>query len=136
MQDTKWAAKPASIPNKGLMTFKNTASNNHFIVMAKLKKGKTYKDFKKWFAAAKQGPPGPSPVNFASASTAGSEPGPLGDLQVQPAQGQLRDALLLARRLHGRHAARVHGHAPPHHLEVAHVTVSPAAGGGGDVCLH
>ena len=43
---------PASIPNKGLMTFKNKASQNHFIVMAKLKKGMTYQDFKKWFAAS------------------------------------------------------------------------------------
>ena len=56
---------PASIPNKGLMTFKNNSSQNHFIVMAKLKKGMTYQDFKKWFAAIMDGPPtGPSPVNF------------------------------------------------------------------------
>ena len=57
--------EPASIPHKGLLTFKNAASNNHFIEMGKLKKGYTYKDFKKWFASAQQGPPqGPSPVNF------------------------------------------------------------------------
>jgi hypothetical protein len=62
--DTTWAAKPASIPHKGLLKFKNTASQNHFIEMAKLKKGYTYKDFKNWLAAAQQGPPGPSPVNF------------------------------------------------------------------------
>ena len=64
VQDTTWANKPESIPNKGLLTFKNAASQNHFIVMAKLKKGTTYQDFKKWFAAAQDGPPGPSPVNF------------------------------------------------------------------------
>ena len=65
VQDAKWAPKPASIPSKGLLTFKNKASKNHFIAMAKLKKGMTYQDFKKWFAAAIQGPPpGPSPVNF------------------------------------------------------------------------
>jgi len=65
VQDTTWANNPASIPNKGLMTFKNKASQNHFIVMVKLKKGMTYKDFKKWFAASMDGPPsGPSPVNF------------------------------------------------------------------------
>ena len=61
VQDTKWANKPESIPNKGLLTFKNAASQNHFISMAKLKKGATYKDFKEWFAS-EQGPP---PVNFA-----------------------------------------------------------------------
>ena len=65
VQDTTWANNPASIPNKGLMTFKNKASQNHFIVMAKLKKGMTYQDFKKWFASSMDGPPsGPSPVNF------------------------------------------------------------------------
>jgi len=65
VQDTTWANKPASIPNKGLLTFKNRATQNHFIVMAKLKKGMTYQDFKKWFASAMDGPPsGPSPVNF------------------------------------------------------------------------
>ena len=65
VQDTTWANKPASIPNKGWMNFKNKATQNHFIVMAKLKKGMTYQDFKKWFAASMDGPPsGPSPVNF------------------------------------------------------------------------
>ena len=65
VQDTTWASNPASIPNKGLMTFKNKASQNHFIIMAKLKKGMTYQDFKKWFAALMDGPPtSPSPVNF------------------------------------------------------------------------
>ena len=60
VQDTTWAKKPESIPNKGLLTFKNASSQNHFIIMIKLKKGKTYKDFKEWFAT-EQGPP---PVNF------------------------------------------------------------------------
>ena len=65
VQDIKWASKPESIPNKGLLKFKNSASQNHFIVMAKLKKGLTYRDFKKWFAAAlDEDPPGPSPLNF------------------------------------------------------------------------
>ena len=63
VQDTKWANKPESIPNKGLLTFKNAASQNHFISMVKLKKGATYKDFKKWFLAP-NGPAGPPPVNF------------------------------------------------------------------------
>jgi len=64
VQDTTWARKPASIPHKGLLKFKNAATQNHFIAMVKLKKGKTYRDFKKWFAASENGPSGPSPVNF------------------------------------------------------------------------
>jgi hypothetical protein len=62
-QATKWAGNPRAIPNKGLMNFKNTSSENHFIVMFKLKKGKTYADFKKWFLA-EGGPAGPPPANF------------------------------------------------------------------------
>jgi hypothetical protein len=55
-QATTWSGSPKSIPNKGLMTFKNAASQNHFIVLIKLKKGKTYADFKEWLAS-EEGPP-------------------------------------------------------------------------------
>ncbi|MEO6511810.1 MAG: hypothetical protein ABIO16_12510, partial [Nocardioides sp.] len=63
VKDTTWANKPASIPNKGMLRFKNTATQNRFIVLVKLKSGKTYQDFKEWFTA-KGGPSGPSPVKF------------------------------------------------------------------------
>ena len=96
VQDTTWANKPESIPNKGLLRFKNAASQNHFIELVKLKKGATYKDFKEWFSAP-EGQGGPPPVNFDVGLASGVvEPGSLGDVQVQPAQGQLRAALLLA----------------------------------------
>jgi len=62
---TKWSRKPASIPNKGLLTFKNRSDKNHFMVMVKLKKGKDFGDFKVWFKSLEGGPPaGPPPVNF------------------------------------------------------------------------
>lgn len=61
VQDARWGAKPASIPHRGLLTFKNKASMNHFIVMVKLNKGKTYADFKKWINAGANSAP---PVNF------------------------------------------------------------------------
>lgn len=70
VQATSWAAKPASIPNKGLLRFKNAASNNHFIVLAKLKKGMTYHDFKEWLA--QQGPGGPPPLNFGVGLASGA----------------------------------------------------------------
>jgi len=60
--DTTWANKPASIPNKGLLRFKNAATQNHFIAMVRLKKGKTYRDFVTWFSS--ENPSGPPPVNF------------------------------------------------------------------------
>ena len=60
---TSWARSPKSIPKKGLLNFKNASSNNHFIVMVKLRKGKNFHDFKEWFEA-EGGPQGPPPVNF------------------------------------------------------------------------
>ncbi|GAA2116535.1 hypothetical protein [Nocardioides bigeumensis] len=59
----KWAGSPKSIPNKGLLTFKNAATQNHFVEMVKLKKGKSLSDFKKWFLS-ETGPSGPPPVDF------------------------------------------------------------------------
>jgi hypothetical protein len=63
VKDTTWANKPASIPSKGLLRFKNSASQNHFIVMVQLKKGVTFKEFKTWFLDT-NGPSGPPPANF------------------------------------------------------------------------
>lgn len=63
VRDKSWANKPASIPNKGLLRFKNSASQNHFIVMVQLKKGVTFKEFKTWFLDS-NGPSGPPPANF------------------------------------------------------------------------
>jgi hypothetical protein len=60
--DTTWANKPASIPNKGLLRFKNAATQNHFIALVRLNKGKTYRDFVTWFTS--ENPSGPPPVNF------------------------------------------------------------------------
>jgi hypothetical protein len=67
---TKWAGKPASIPKKGMLTFKNAADQNHFIEMVRLKKGKTLKDFKKWFLNP-EGPAGPPPVDFRTGLSVG-----------------------------------------------------------------
>lgn len=62
-QASKWSGSPKSIPNKGMLNFKNSSSNNHFIVMVKLNRGKTFQDFKKWLLNP-EGPGGPPPVNF------------------------------------------------------------------------
>ena len=67
---TKWANKPASIPKKGLLTFTNGATQNHFVEMAKLNKGASLKDFKKWFLS-EGGPSGPPPVDFSKGLSIG-----------------------------------------------------------------
>lgn len=67
VQSTKWARKPASIPKKGLLTFKNFSDSNHFIVMAEMKPGKTIKDLRAWVRSAMEGEEGPPPFKFGSA---------------------------------------------------------------------
>ena len=116
----KWSNKPASMPKKGVFTFTNAASQNHFIEMIKLKKGKTVEDFKDWFLNP-DGPSGPPPADFSAGglSTGVISPGHVDDRRLQDRQGQLRDALLLAGRHHGRHAARLHGHDPRDQGQVA-----------------
>ena len=56
IKDTVWANKPASIPAKGTLKFKNKSVDNHFVVMAKLAKGKTIADFAAW-VDKQAGPP-------------------------------------------------------------------------------
>lgn len=56
-----WAKRPASIPRKGMLTFKNRADENHFLVLAKLKPGKTIQDVEAYIA---NGFKGPDPVDF------------------------------------------------------------------------
>jgi hypothetical protein len=71
VQSTKWARKPASIPKKGLLTFKNFSDSNHFIVMAEMKPGKTIKDLRAWFRSAMEGEEGPPPMKFGSGLDSG-----------------------------------------------------------------
>jgi hypothetical protein len=64
VEGAKWAKKPKSIARKGMLTFKNFSSQNHFVGLTKLKNGKTVKDFAAWMDAAMQGEEGPPPVDF------------------------------------------------------------------------
>ncbi len=60
VRSASWSKKPASIPHRGTMIFKNRASQNHFIVMVKMKKGATIQDVKE-FLMTEEGPP---PISF------------------------------------------------------------------------
>jgi hypothetical protein len=71
VQSTTWARKPARIPKKGLLTFKNFSDRNHFIVMAEMKPGATIKDLRAWVRAAMQGEEGPPPLKFGSGMDSG-----------------------------------------------------------------
>ena len=59
-----WAKGPRTIAHKGRLTFKNYSDQNHFVILLKLNKGKTVKDFGSWVDAAMEGEEGPPPVNF------------------------------------------------------------------------
>jgi hypothetical protein len=64
INEVDWAKRPASMPHAGIMTFRNDSEDNHFVAMARLKKGKTMADFRRWINKAKRGvDPGPPPVN-------------------------------------------------------------------------
>jgi hypothetical protein len=69
IKETVWADKPANIPAKGTLKFKNKSVDNHFVAMAKLKKGKTIADFAAWVDKINNGQQaGPPPID-------NSEPG-------------------------------------------------------------
>lgn len=66
-RSAKWANKPASIPNKGTLTFKNRSSSNHFVLMVKMRKGATLKQVKQ-FLMTEEGAP---PIDFRHATESG-----------------------------------------------------------------
>ncbi|MGH3497152.1 MAG: hypothetical protein ACRDP1_06790 [Nocardioidaceae bacterium] len=66
IRDTTWAARPRWIPHTGVLTFTNKARDNHFVELAKLAKGKTIADFRRWINKVKSGQnPGRPPLNPA-----------------------------------------------------------------------
>lgn len=62
VQSATWSKRPAAIPHKGTLTFKNRSSQNHFAFMVKMNKGATIQDVKEFLMTEEgQGRP---PVNF------------------------------------------------------------------------
>ena len=59
-----WARLPRTIPRSGVLAWRNRATDNHFIAMARLLPGKTIADWKTWVDKAAAGQdPGPEPVD-------------------------------------------------------------------------
>lgn len=59
-----WAKRPRTIPRTGMLGFGNDSTENHFIAMAKLKKGKDVRDFRRWIRGLMRGEEGRPPVKF------------------------------------------------------------------------
>lgn len=68
IKSTTWAKQPASIPRKGTLTFKNSALQNHFLILARLKRGKTIADFETWVEDGFKGRP---PLEFGTGLDSG-----------------------------------------------------------------
>jgi hypothetical protein len=60
VKNASWAKNPKSIARRGMLTFENFSSANHFIGLVKLNRGKTVGDFGEWL----KNESGPPPVNF------------------------------------------------------------------------
>lgn len=61
--DADWAKRPHSIPHRGTLAFHNASTDNHFVEMVKLRKGKTYADFKHWLRQVMNGKNAKPPLN-------------------------------------------------------------------------
>ena len=70
VDEVKWGKVTPRITRKGTIWFQNRATENHFINIVRLKKGKTIKDFRAWVNQAKKGNESPPPVreNVGTAS--------------------------------------------------------------------
>jgi hypothetical protein len=57
VRSVRWAHMPRAIPHAGVLGFTNDSSDNHVLVMVKLAKGKTIRDFRHWVNGGAQGRP-------------------------------------------------------------------------------
>lgn len=71
VKNASWAKRPRTIPRRGMLTFKNYSASNHFVSLAKLKKGRTIKDFDAWVKGVMEGEEGPPPVSFRASFDSG-----------------------------------------------------------------
>ncbi|HET8604227.1 MAG TPA: hypothetical protein VFM09_09890 [Marmoricola sp.] len=68
IDEASWGPRPKAIPTRGVLTFVNRSTDNHFIAMARLLPGKTVADFKAWVDAIKQGQNVPPPIDESAPS--------------------------------------------------------------------
>ncbi len=64
VDSTKWGRLSQHLPTQGRIWFQNRSTENHFIVLAKLAKGKTMADFRRWVQQTKQGQQVAPPVSM------------------------------------------------------------------------
>ena len=55
IREADWARLPRAIPHAGMFGFHNASRDNHFVTMAKLRHGKTLRDFKRWIRDIEDG---------------------------------------------------------------------------------
>jgi hypothetical protein len=58
INEADWAPRPKRMDSSGRLTFRNDAEANHFVILARLAKGKTVRDFRRWInSGANSAPP-------------------------------------------------------------------------------
>ncbi|GAB3034997.1 hypothetical protein GCM10011376_19570 [Nocardioides flavus (ex Wang et al. 2016)] len=73
VQSAKWSKKPASIPRKGTMTFKNHSDQNHFVILVRMRKGASLQDLKEFLMTEEGKPPVDFSTSLESAVISGGE---------------------------------------------------------------
>lgn len=72
VDSTKWGKLSQHLPTQGRIWFQNRSTENHFIVLAKLAKGKTMADFRRWVQQTKQGQQVAPPVSMRGGLSTGA----------------------------------------------------------------
>lgn len=89
VREADWARLPRAVPHAGMLGFANRSEDNHFVSMAKLRHGKTLRDFKRWIHGLESGQGGPSPVNFRfSYDTGVNSPGVVSQTNLRLPKGR------------------------------------------------
>lgn len=69
--EVDWASRPKVIPRSGILRFRNDSTDNHFLELTRLKKGKTVADFREWVEGVMNGVEAPPPVVFSDSLHSG-----------------------------------------------------------------
>jgi hypothetical protein len=74
--ESRWAPTPTTIRRRGVLSFRNDSTDNHFVALVKLPPGRTVADFDAWVDAVNSGTdPGDPPLGVAGFSSGVVAPG-------------------------------------------------------------
>lgn len=71
VEEHRWAGTPKSIPHRGRLTFRNDDSDNHFVIMVKLRRGQRMDDVRRWIRQIQRGNETRPPFDFRHEADSG-----------------------------------------------------------------